>query len=1027
MDFSSRNESLRGDAWPRRSELSPSERRHQEERIRLLLAKWVQALRRASRAPLGELDCILEQLSVPLEFDDEAGQALLESLALCVKPSSLLRIFHFFGDRSQQRIVRQWQRLEKALPLHHTISDEMLLNAAQAYVWVSATELAHTLESSFVEDGNSARSHGDLYIAVNERYYFNFNYLFRDYGLTRKELISLLEQLAARFPLDPEALSALGGEQVFRAVVATNVAFQGEDAPKALAQLLPLVDLDAEQLGERLPPQLMRLLLLSATARQLGFELQARDLLEVYECGAIFKLFASHAAPAPAALRFLDFLLMQAPSDDEQAQLPDQEWQRRWRELMHELGRDTLVAASASLIPVYQHYARMLSSPSSARPQAVWIAASLAEPALSNWVVALSTEQGADSPVIAASLLHESLTPEAFSALCRGWEKRVEAVPVHPTWSRDFTALVLRFAICRQKAWLLDKLVDLYIRGGAYEEGASRAQVASRLSNFIKSIELDENERAELDSSGLRFDLLPLEVNVFTGERIDDSRWASPTAAFKYVRTLLRIAGRSPEQLAGLLSEKRVVGLEKSLRLLDFHASVQQIVACYHALAEDPGAALELFLLLRASEGERVKADWLSRCTALLAPLSIEQSFQLLWELYRCDHADVYSLNPGLFWAMRLCPSADSVLALGKAATDMVRRQPSFAVAALDTLDAISSRPALSAILQMSRRIRNRKVLRLINRTIEHIAKQQGMVREVFLDYSADTGELEADASRVFDFGTHHVTLSIQLDGQLSTLVIDAKGKRLRSFPKTAKDADPTLYRDFQDTKKKLVETLAYQSRRLEAAMIEGRCWGQEDFLDIFLSHPVMSALGKRLVWCAVHPEREGGYFRPLGEGLVNVSGDVFTLPEGASVRLLHPLFIAADERLGWEEQLAAAGIVQPFDQVNRHVFRDPAELEQVCGRVTLGSLLYRLVKERGWSTDGGTTWEPGFETHSCRAFPDHGLSVHVSTGALGEDDRLRISDVYFMRGDEPIEAHEVELIVFSEALRDLVLCMGVA
>src|SRR5690606_23818595 len=145
----------------------------------------------------------------------------------------------------------------------------------------------------------------------------------------------------------------------------------------------------------------------------------------------------------------------------------------------------------------------------------------------------------------------------------------------------------------------------------------TREIIETILMQLLDEMKLSVDERERLEASGLHFELLPFDINVFTGEQVDASRWASPTSAYKYVRTLLRLEDRGLDYLASLVSERRVVALEKALRRLDFQTSVQQVVSCVGAFRENPEHALQLLLLLRNSEGERPTAEWLEQAQSL--------------------------------------------------------------------------------------------------------------------------------------------------------------------------------------------------------------------------------------------------------------------------------------------------------------------------------------------------------------------------------------------------------------------------
>ncbi len=977
----------------------------------------------------------LQEFDSALAFaDDEPGVVLAEALAALVSPSRLLPFFKRMDDDTQRIIVDQWRRLTDAIPLSSTPPAADYVAAARAYASYRAGRLADCLQDSFIEGGDSPCSAGDLYLTRDDRYFFNFSYLCGEFNLGRDEAIGSLRALGRMLAPTDDQLERLGGADSFSRLIHPWLVFEGDRVPQALGELLPLVELPFTEVTSHLPRALVSKIAVTAVARRLGFELAPSELLEIYEVLTVYEALGNQRDDV---LAYLHNLYALDPKEGAEGACPPDAWQEDWLALIEKVSLERVTKVVLDMIPVYSRFGEMLNGTSFHRATAAWQAAFINNQKAAEWVVRTTTHLGEASPVIAASLLHKNTPPDALARLATIWKTKSSAVPAQSSWSREFTILLLRYAITRQRAWLLDRLTDLYLRAGGYEAGETREVIETILEQLLQEMKLTPEERQELDESNLHLDLLPFDINIFTGETVDASRWASPTSAYKYVRALLRLEDRGLDYLASLVSERRVISIEKALSRLDFHTSVQQIVSCVEAYEGNPEKALNLLLILRSSSGERPSDEWLEEARELLSELTDEdgntnRAGSLLWEIYRADMGDEYSLNPGIFWALRLVPSSSSVSHLAKAATEMVRRKPSFAIAALDTLDSISTRGALSAILQMRRRIRNRKVVKLINHTIDRIAEEGGLDRDVFLDYAVDAGELERGSHRLFDFGSHQVTLKLELDGHISTTVLDAKGRHLRSFPKTAKDADPALYKEFQATKKLLTETIGYQTRRLELSMIDGRVWSGGDFLDIFQEHPVMSHLGQRLLWMRSRDGKNIGAFLPTPDGFVDQHNEELVITPDDNTSILHPLILTSEDRNDWNKVFTIRKVKQPFEQVARDVF-SPLESEtetrrtqRLVGLESPSSELYKVVKERGWSTDGGGPWEVGNATHSYRRYTAAEQTVHLETDVLGYEKRLTIQDIRFTTHDNnPLEIASVHPIVYSEAFRDLMLCLN--
>jgi hypothetical protein len=150
-----------------------------------------------------------------------------------------------------------------------------------------------------------------------------------------------------------------------------------------------------------------------------------------------------------------------------------------------------------------------------------------------------------------------------------------------------------------------------------------------------------------------------------------------------------------------------------------------------------------------------------------------------------------------------------------------------------------------------------------------------------------------------------------------------------------------------------------------------------------------------------------------------------------------------------WREQLTADEVRQPFKQAFRAVYLlTPAETETGTYSNRFGAhiLRYRqagaLMRVRGWSGNHLGYWDGGYDGEATREFAEVGWRAtffHDLVEADGGDEdglpRYCSTDqVRFVRrgagGDwrgEPARLTEVPPLVFSEAMRDVDLFVGVA
>ncbi|WP_210435244.1 DUF4132 domain-containing protein [Saccharopolyspora sp. ASAGF58] len=324
------------------------------------------------------------------------------------------------------------------------------------------------------------------------------------------------------------------------------------------------------------------------------------------------------------------------------------------------------------------------------------------------------------------------------------------------------------------------------------------------------------------------------------------------------------------------------------------------------------------------------------------------------------------------------------------------------AVQGLDVLATIGSDVALMHLHGVSQRVRFKALKTRAKEKIEQVAADLGLSGEELADRLVPDFGLDADGSTVVDYGPRRFTVGF--DEQLRPYVLGQDGKRRKDLPKPGARDDAELAlaerKRFLALKKDVRTVAADQVRRLEGAMVAGRSWTTGEFRELFVSHPLLWHLVRRLVWLCVPAgvsERAlYGTVATSGAGAVtafrvaedrtfaDVRDEEFTLPEGASVRLAHPLHLG-EELTEWEELFADHEILQPFPQLGRAVHRltdDEAagdRLERFENiTVPTGKLLG--LQRRGWERD-----EPMFAGVQCwlskRVAKDRWIIVSPSEG----------------------------------------------
>ncbi|MFE6173427.1 WGR and DUF4132 domain-containing protein [Streptomyces sp. NPDC056464] len=359
------------------------------------------------------------------------------------------------------------------------------------------------------------------------------------------------------------------------------------------------------------------------------------------------------------------------------------------------------------------------------------------------------------------------------------------------------------------------------------------------------------------------------------------------------------------------------------------------------------------------------------------------------------------------------------------------------AVEGLNVLATIGSDVALLHLHGISQRVPFKALKVRAQEKIAEVAEGLGLTAEQLGDRLVPDFGLDADGSTVIDYGTRQFTVGF--DEQLRPYVRDADGKPRKALPAPAAKDDPELApaerKRFAGLKKDVRTVAGDQVRRLEAAMVTGRSWTAAEFQELFVAHPLLWHLVRRLVWLS-EADGEVTAFRVAEDRtFADVEDDELTLPEKASVRLAHPLHLGED--LGaWSELFADYEILQPFPQLGRAVHA--LSEEEAAGHrlarfegaaVPVGRLLG--LTKRGW--ERGQPQDAGVERWFHRRI-DAGsylvieLDPGIAVGMVDEFGDQTFETVWLddspgdfaPRHDYPLRFAGLDPVVASEILADL-------
>ncbi|MFF5077222.1 DUF4132 domain-containing protein [Actinoplanes sp. NPDC000266] len=362
------------------------------------------------------------------------------------------------------------------------------------------------------------------------------------------------------------------------------------------------------------------------------------------------------------------------------------------------------------------------------------------------------------------------------------------------------------------------------------------------------------------------------------------------------------------------------------------------------------------------------------------------------------------------------------------------------AVTGVNILAAIGSDVALMRLHGIAQRAKFKGLKNTANEKMAEVAAALGLSAEQLADRLVPDFGLDAAGSLRLDYGGREFTVGF--DEQLRPFVADGAGKRLKALPKPGARDDaelaPQAYKQFSALKKDVRTVATDQVRRLERAMVTGRRWSAGEFQQLFVDHPLLWHIVRRLVWAVWDASAE-----PLGAIRVaedrtfsTVDDEETTLPDGATVGVAHPLHLGGD-LAAWSELFADYEILQPFPQLSRQTFALSAE-EAAGSRltrfeaVTVPTTKLLGLERRGWRREAPQ--DAGMQSRIELAVAD-GVEVAVeiepgiAVGYVGEFTDQKITMVMLHNGtgsrwhSDPrgqIALGELDPVVASEIIRDL-------
>ncbi|WP_276479368.1 DUF4132 domain-containing protein [Paraflavitalea pollutisoli] len=200
------------------------------------------------------------------------------------------------------------------------------------------------------------------------------------------------------------------------------------------------------------------------------------------------------------------------------------------------------------------------------------------------------------------------------------------------------------------------------------------------------------------------------------------------------------------------------------------------------------------------------------------------------------------------------------------------------------------------------------------------------------------------------------------VDSKFKICFFDEDNKSLKALPS---GASATLKEEFKDLAKEIRDVVKSQSLRLEHYLVVQRSWAPEAWQSFFLNNPVMFIYATRLLWgIYIDGELKDCFVCQEDTTLVNIEDEEIDIPEGAVIRIVHPLHLTADLLQAWQRKFFDGSIEAIFPQLDRPVYRlEEADrtkkiIADFDGKLTEPGSIRGTLERYGWrkgqAEDGG-------------------------------------------------------------------------
>jgi hypothetical protein len=353
---------------------------------------------------------------------------------------------------------------------------------------------------------------------------------------------------------------------------------------------------------------------------------------------------------------------------------------------------------------------------------------------------------------------------------------------------------------------------------------------------------------------------------------------------------------------------------------------------------------------------------------------------------------------------------------------------------------------SLTELRRLERATTNGGLLNTADRAIGKLAAAHGTGRDELLEQGVEDHGLSPDGTLAVPLAEGW-TAVLAAGARTATVgYLHSDGGSRASLPAAIRRQSGDAVAALQKAAKAARGTIGNERARLEALLASGRALDAARWRELYLGHPVTGQLARALIWELRAPDGQVVTGIPVSESaLLTSDGGCAEAPGEAGARLWHPASADAGEVRAWRALLLDRSAAQPVKQAFREVYvvtlaeegaRDHSQ--RFGGHIFRQARARALFKGRGWAVRPLAEYDEGNGARVARRPFEHaGLRAEFAFDAFMPR-RTGFGDLYPycasrqvrfvpLAGGAPVPLGKVPPLVFSEAMRDIDLVIGVS